>query len=306
MPHSSPSVRPSVAVVLASAGRPAVLGDVLGDVRLQTFGDLAVVVSVPDEGSLPPGGVDDDVRVVFGRGLARQRNVGLAAVPDADVVVFFDDDAVPRDDFVERAVDFFERHPEVVALTGNVVLDGATGDEISRGRAENALASSSTAATRRWRPTEELYGCNFAIRMSDSGGELFDDRLPLYSWLEDHDMARRLLRRGRLAQVEDCVIVHRGVKSGGRAAHVRLGYSQVMNPAYLAWKGSFPLSLALRETVWRVGKNLTRSILGAEADWRRERVYGNGLALADLVRGRFTPERIVELPATLHPDGDQV
>ena len=40
-------------------------------------------------------------------GLAAQRNVGVRAVPDADVIFFFDDDAVVRADYVERAVAVF-------------------------------------------------------------------------------------------------------------------------------------------------------------------------------------------------------
>lgn len=283
-----------VAVVVASAGRPSLLREVISDLRRQTRNHV-LVVSVPDRASLPEGGVPLDVNVVFDLGSAAQRNAGLAAVPHAEFVFFFDDDSVVREDYLEKGVRFFARHPEVVGITGKVVLDGAAGAEVSRADAELALENSlRTPVARRWAATQELYGCNFAFRPPAAGGETFDARLPLYSWLEDHDFARRLLRHGTLAKVEDCVIVHRGVKSGGRVAHARLGYSQMMNPLYLHRKGSFPAWLAFREIVPRCGKNLLLSIAGPEAKWRRQRLRGNAAALADALRGRFTPERMLE------------
>lgn len=285
-----------IAVVLASAGRPALLGEVVADLQRQTLRDFTLVVSVPDHDSLPGQPLPEGTLVVHDRGLAAQRNAGLDAVPDATHVFCFDDDAVVREDFLERGVAFFDAHPDVVALTGRVLLDGATGDEIPRGTADRALEEShAPPLTDEWDRSRELYGCNFAFRPPAIAGERFDARLPLYSWLEDHDFARRCMRHGLLARVHDCVIVHRGVKSGGRTAHGRLGYSQVMNPAYLHHKGSFPLWLTVHETLFRVGKNAVRSVRGPEAEWRRERLRGNLLALRDVARRRFTPERILEL-----------
>jgi glycosyltransferase involved in cell wall biosynthesis len=287
----------TVAVILASANRRQLLGEVIADLRTQTA-DFVLVLSVPDDGSLPSDAPDRPWRRGTAKGLAAQRNAGLDVVPEAEFVFFFDDDAVVRSDYVANGVAFFAAHPEVVGITGRVLLDGATGAEISRERADAALRHSATDPfSGRWRRTEELYGCNFAFRVSRSGGERLDPRLPLYSWLEDRDLARRLLRHGPLAVVDDCVIVHRGVKSGGRMAHERLGYSQVMNPAYLWRKGSFPVRLALRETVFRVGKNAVRAVAGTERSWRRERLRGNLRAGGDVLRGRFTPERITDLPA---------
>jgi GT2 family glycosyltransferase len=287
-----------IAVLLASAGRPGLLGDVLADLERQTRRDFTLVVSVPDLDSLPGRPLPGGTLLARARGLAAQRNAALAAVPEATHVFCFDDDAVIREDYLERAMAFFDEHPEVVALTGRVLLDGATGDEIPRARAARALVGSlADPLSERWTPSRQLYGCNFAFRPGSLGGERFDARLPLYSWLEDHDFARRAMRHGTLAKVEDCVIVHRGVKSGGRVAHERLGYSQVMNPAYLHHVGSFPLWLTMYETLPRLGKNVVRSIRGAEAGWRRERLRGNLRAAADVARRRFTPERILELPS---------
>jgi len=286
--------KPPLVVILASAGRPELLADVIRDLAGQSE-PFGLIVSVPDGGSLPESGLPEEARVVYARGLAAQRNAGLAAAPQDALVFFFDDDAVVRPDYLRRARDFFAARPDVVGITGRVLLDGATHDAISRDESERALRSSTALdPSGRSRPTAELYGCNFAFRRSSSVPELFDERLPLYSWLEDHDFARRLMRYGALAVVEDCVIVHRGVKSGGRAAHARLGYAQMINPLYLHRKGSFPWWLAIREIVPRCGKNLLLSAGGAESSWRRQRLRGNLHALADALRGRFEPERMLE------------
>ena len=298
MPASTDRGWSRIAVVLASAGRPDLLGDVVADLERQTRQDFTLVVSVPDLDSLPGRALPGGALLTHARGLTAQRNAALDAVPEATHVFCFDDDAVIREDYLERAVAFLDAHPEVVALTGRVLLDGATGSEISRAEAARVLAGSLAGpVSGEWAPSRELYGCNFAFRPAALGAERFDARLPLYSWLEDHDFARRAMRHGTVAKVADCVIVHRGVKSGGRVAHERLGYSQVMNPAYFHHVGSFPLWLALYETLPRFGKNAVRSLRGAEVGWRRERLRGNLLAAADVARRRFTPERILDLPS---------
>jgi len=287
-----------LAVVLASAGRPTLLAAALRTCSAQLDVGFAGVVSVPDEASLPEDRtLLKDWRVVVGtRGLAAQRNAGLDVLDDADVVAFFDDDAVLRPDYLANAVRFLEQNPDVVALTGRVLRDGATTGEVPAEEAAQALADSAgEPAVGTWRRTRELYGCNFVVRASIAHAERFDERLPLYSWLEDHDFARRCLRRGALAAVDDCVIVHRAAASGGRQAHRRLGYSQLMNPVYLWRKGSFPLWLAAWQIFRPVAKNVVCAARGSAKQWRRERLGGNLTAAADVLRGRFTPERIKEL-----------
>lgn len=284
--------------MLASAGRPELLRRVLDNVSMSRDVEFVGVVSVPDESSLPS---DSSAlagwQIVTGaRGLAAQRNAGLDVLQEIDVVVFFDDDAVVRADYLAEALDFLAAHPDVVGLTGRVLLDGAASGEIDQELAEEVLVRSELEPRAHgWRATRELYGCNFAVRLSAVPGLRFDDALPLYSWLEDHDVARRLMKVGSLAKVDDCVIVHRGAASGGRQSHWRLGYSQVMNPVHLWRKGSFPAWLMAWEIFRPSAKNLVQSAGGAHVDWRRQRLQGNALAWVDLLHGRVTPERITEL-----------
>lgn len=288
----------ATAVVLASAGRPQLLDAAATYLGAQTDASFTSVVSVPDEASLPtrPAALHHWQVVSGTRGLAAQRNAGLDCLAGVDLVFFFDDDAVVRHDYVARGIQFFAAHPDVVGLTGRVLLDGAVSGEVPVEVAESALRRSlDDAPSGRWRVTRELYGCNFAVRVSAVPELRFDERLPLYSWLEDHDFARRLMKFGRLAQVEDCVIVHRAAASGGRQAHTRLGYSQVMNPMHLWRAKSFPTWLAAYETLPRVSKNFVLSMAGSQAHWRRQRVRGNLIAAGDILRGRITPERITQL-----------
>jgi GT2 family glycosyltransferase len=292
----------TAAIGMASAGRARLLGTVLENLDDQRSLDgsapleFLAVVSVPDDKSLPDT-VPEGWQVVTGpRGLAAQRNAALDHIDGADIVFFFDDDAVVRPDYVARALDFFAAHPEVAGITGRVLLDGAASGEISEADAATAIgATLGETPTGQWTLTRTLYGCNFAYRVSADPSIRFDARLPLYSWLEDHDFARRLMRAGKLARVDDCVIVHRGASSGGRQAHRRLGYSQMMNPIYLWRKGSFPLWLAAWEIFRPTAKNVAKSIAGRQASWRRERLGANWMALRDALRGRVTPERILEL-----------
>ena len=218
---------PSVAVVIASANRPNLLAEAMRTCADQEGVSLRGVISVPDEDSLPEDqALLSGWQVVMGtRGAAIQRNAALSKLDGVEVVAFFDDDALLRTDYLANALAFLKRHPEVVALTGRVLLDGAAKGEIPVAQAIHALAASAEEApSGRWRPTRELYGCNLVVRAPVAMSERFDERLPLYSWLEDHDFARRCMRRGQLAKVDDCVIVHRGAASGGRQAHRRLGY----------------------------------------------------------------------------------
>ena len=288
-----------VAVVLASAGRPGLLANALRGCAEQEGASFRGVVSVPDERSLP-----DDESLLAGwdvvtgtRGLAAQRNAGLDHLAGTvDIVFFFDDDAVLRSDYIANALAFLGQRPEVVGLTGHVLADGKITGEIVVGAADAVLTSSwGQPIDDRWSWTRQLYGANFAVRVQVAPELRFDGRLPLYSWLEDHDFARRLRAFGPLAKLENCRIVHRAASSGGRVNHVRLGYSQVMNPIYLAQKGSFPYWLAAQQMLRPVSKNILLGLVGPSSRWRRRRLRGNLMAVFDACAGRITPERIVQI-----------
>jgi hypothetical protein len=76
---------------------------------------------------------------------------------------------------------------------------------------------------------------------------------------------------------------------------VTLGYSQIANAVYLARKGTVPRSHLAHLVVKNLLSNSLRSLRPEPFVDRRGRLLGNILALADLVRGRISPERILAL-----------
>lgn len=294
-----PSQRPSrVAIVVASVGRPELVRHFIAALARQTVPPAQVVVSVPTLASYPSGiHIDPSlaVDVVVGhRGASAQRNAGVNALrEDIDLIAFFDDDAVLRDDYLSAAVDAFSMQGNLVGLTGRVIVDGAAeGREVPLEEALSALDSSRSDGKHGREPTTDLYGCNIVVSRRVFLTDRFDERLKLYSWLEDLDLSRRIARRGSLARDADCVIAHLGSASGGRTQHVRLGYSQVTNPVYLWRKGSLSIMDVGRLVLRPLLSNLGGSFIGGSADWRRNRLRGNAMSFVDLLRGRVTPERI--------------
>ncbi|MFZ2260475.1 MAG: glycosyltransferase [Luteococcus japonicus] len=289
----------NIAVVIPTVDRPDALRRALTAIRGQSQQAQVILVCPPDASRLPEDVRSDSrIAVVDGvKGLTRQRNLAVASIPESiDYIAFFDDDAVPRSDYLEKAAVVLDANPDIVGVTGAVVRDGAQERvELSADEMSAALDASWADDRDGFEPVTGLYGCNMMIRADVVRATLFDERLPLYGWLEDLDFSRRAMTKGRLVKAHGVVTVHQGSSSGGRKQHRRLGYSQICNPVYLWRKGSLePKDLAVL-----VGKpvlsSLRGSIIGDERPERRERLKGMGLALGDLVRGRFTPERITEL-----------
>jgi hypothetical protein len=81
----------------------------------------------------------------------------------------------------------------------------------------------------------------FAVRLPAAREvkERFDERLPLYGWLEDVDFGGQLAGIGRIDKLTAARGVHLGIKQGRQSA-VRLGYSQIANPTYLSRKAPAP------------------------------------------------------------------
>ena len=191
----------------------------------------------------------------------------------------------------------------MVATTGTLLADGAGEKREVPLDEAMALLDLSWETTPAGSPTAgvehfELYGCNAAVRWTAARDFRFDERLPLYSWLEDFDLARQLLVRGEIRKLREAVAVHRGSDSGGRTAHLRFGYSQVANPLWLLEKGTFTKRLVARVMLRPMAMNVILApIPGRRYAMRRQRLIGNCLAMWDVIRGggHATPERILDL-----------
>jgi GT2 family glycosyltransferase len=280
-------------VVIASAGRASLLAENLPYLANSLPEGVPIVLCVPSLQDAPPV-LPRQVTVILGpRGLTAQRNCAMNALPpDTGLVIFFDDDCLPGEGYVDRAREIFRDRPDVVGLTGTLLRDGVITGEVPYEEAVDLLAHAT--ASEGAGPVDVLYGCNFAVRFAAARLEYFDERLPLYGWLEDEDFSRRLGRRGLLLRASDCLCVHQGFRTGGRSSHRRLGYSQIINPVYLHRKGSVTLLRSIYLATRPVAANVL-GLLGHRRQARLALVRGNLLAVADLARLRLRPERAAEL-----------
>lgn len=293
------SERLKIAIAIATAGRKGVVAETIGLLANQSRMADELLVCPAREEDFDPAclrGYAGEVRVVRGPvGLPLQRNVLLDAT-DADVVIFFDDDFLPSSDYVAEVETLFSISPEVVVATGKLLADGILGPGIVYEEGVRILERAGpNVGLHSLRATYNGYGCNMAIRMQAvrDHGIRFDERLPLYAWLEDVDFSRQLALHGRVVQVPRLRGVHLGTKGTGRSPGRRLGYSQVANPLYLARKGTMRWSLALKHMAKNLLANSMRSLSPEPWVDRRGRLAGNCLAMWDCVRGQVDPQRIL-------------
>ncbi|MBU8538705.1 glycosyltransferase family 2 protein [Falsiroseomonas tokyonensis] len=288
-----------LAIGIATRGRAVILGEVLDELRRQTRApDRVLVCHVTEEDIAGlPARFPQVQFMASPAGLPRQRNAILDAVGDCDAVLFLDDDFLPMPDYLAVTERVLMAHPDCVVTTGTVIADGAKGPGLSVAEGRALLAADvppedALAVT----PHFNGYGCNMAFRLAPlrTHGIRVDESLPLYGWYEDIDVTRALGRHGSILRLAGARGVHLGAKSG-RVSGLRLGYSQVANPVYLARKGTFPWSHAIPSAARHTAMNALRSLAPEPHVDRFGRFRGNLIALTDLLRGRAHPARILEL-----------
>jgi GT2 family glycosyltransferase len=285
-----------IAIGIATRGRAAILAEVLAELRRQSRAPDRIIIChvTPEDVGAPAPGVE---YLTAPAGLPRQRNAILDAAADCDAVLFLDDDFLAAPDYLAVTEAVLAARPEVVVTTGTVLADGAKGPGLGLAEGRAILAADHyTGDPLAARPHFNGYGCNMAVRLAPirAHGIRVDEALPLYAWYEDIDFTRALGRHGAILRLEGARGVHLGVKVG-RTPGLKLGYSQVANSLYLARKGTYPWSHALRSAARHCAMNLARSPWPEPWADRWGRFRGNMLALADLLRGRMAPGRITEL-----------
>ena len=288
-----------IAIAIATVGRPEVLQAALRWLGHQFRLPDAVYVCAPTKDDLAVRGTHIEATVILGhRGSSPQRNAIIAAARNYDILLFLDDDFFPDVAYLAEIEKLFQAEPDVVIATGNVVLDGIMGPGVSIEQAKAILE------TRQYQEANEPplrdvyngYGCNMAVRNAAlrESGILFDEKLPLYAWLEDVDFSRRLSAYGRIVKLNSARGIHLGVKRGRQRGEL-LGYSQIANPIYLARKGTLSWPRALRQIGKNVAANCLKSIRPEQYVDRRGRLRGHIFALCDLSVGRLHPERVLDL-----------
>jgi len=297
---TSESARLSVAVVIATLGRPDLVRRMIADLQQQTQQPDLLLFSVTSTDDLPDDFVETEgVQVVFGpKGLPAQRNTAIERIGRKfDVIVFYDDDFIPSRRSVENIGAFFASHSDVVGACGVVLADGINNAGIGEAEAKRIVDAHDDAGADSnsiIRSLHGLYGCNMAYRVEAIGRTRFDERLKLYGWQEDIDFAASLRDRGRIVQSGAFAGVHQGVKHG-RTPGKRLGYSQIINPAYLVRKGTMRPAYALKIMVRNLVSNHMKLLRPEPWVDRKGRALGNWIGILDLLRGALTPERIERL-----------
>ena len=305
VPAGTGNVHPATAgtaVIVSTRGRPGIVRSLVAQLAAQTAPPehiFIVASAAADVLELPKD--RHDLTVHIGRtGSTFQRNDGLALAGSRFAhIVFFDDDFVPSQFWLERMAEIFASRPDVAGLTGIVLADGTRTAGIPLDHAQSMVSLRDTDPRHGGILHEHFaygsnVGCNMAFRYSAMRGISFDERLPLYAWHEDSDFRGQVERRGLVVRADALWGVHLGHKQG-RGRGVTLGYSQIANAVYLANKGTVPARFLAEIAGKNVVINALRSFKPEPFVDRRGRLRGNLIALADLVRGRIAPERILEL-----------
>ena len=286
-------------LVIASHGRPDILKQVLMNLVSQPRLPDDIIISAVDPADIPEINASIvNVRTIFGNaGSSSQRNRGMSYLIDTtDVIVFIDDDFVVGDDYFLNLERIFERDRSIVGVNGEVIADGANspGLTFEEGLRLVEQHSQRKKAAPIIREIRGAYGCNMAFRTAGIGSVRFDERLPLYGWQEDLDFCGALRGSGRIVKTNIVWGVHLGTKRG-KGSEVRLGYSQIINPAYIFRKGNMSFAYAFRLAGQNFLANLIRSIHPESYVDRRGRLRGNLIGLFHLMAGRLTPEYILKL-----------
>jgi GT2 family glycosyltransferase len=291
-----PAARIRVAVIIATKARPQALAELLRLLECQSQLPAVLVISATEAADVEQPVVTGlNIECIYGPpGSATQRNKGLAQISGrADVVVFFDDDFAPAENWLEQCARIFALEPNIAGVNGIIVRDGAKGDPVSWQEARLLI-------TRRGQDQiilsriPDLYGCNMAFRMSAIDEIRFDERLVLYGWLEDKDFSREAAKNGDLVQCNLLVGVHLGLQAG-RVSGKRYGYSQVVNAWYLYRKGTMSVREASVNILKALAANAAKAVGKQGHIDRRGRLHGNLVGLAHLLSGTCRPERVAQL-----------
>lgn len=286
-------------IMIPTAGRAPILHETVVSLQTQTRQPLKILICPGDTDSILPATrslPNVAVAVPVKKGSAAQRNACLGQVATA-YILFLDDDVVLAPSYIESMEALFDQRTDIAVAMAHMAADGARTDSgHSHGQARQILDRLSPGG--RVQPVPSVIGCNMFVRTEVARAVRFDERLPLYGWLEDLDFSTRAVSLGGIVINGETALVHLG-STVGRTSGLRFGYSQIVNPLYL-WKKSGVPSLSrlivhfwLRLVLSNLAHSLIRSSRSRED--RPGRLKGNLLAFGDLLRGRITPERIVSL-----------
>ena len=290
-------------IIIATKGRPQVLAETLQSIRRQTRPAAHVYVSVSSLNDAPAGNSAEGVTVLVGpSGGSAQRNTAIRQMPaNVRYIAFFDDDMEIHPTYLENAVSFLEENSDVVAISGVMLADGNISRKAARALLEQDTTWTSGPSLQDRGPHHVLYACNAVVRTDPLRETLFDENLPLYSYGEDYDLSLRLKKFGRVGRLSNAVGVHLQTQAA-RISGKRYGYAMIANNWYFLHKGvchvaapwsyvRFLLIIALKRLCINLGNALSGQLQGDP--WGQ--IQGNLIALVDIICGRSSPKRILDL-----------
>ena len=287
-------------LVIASHRRPDILQKVLMKLLSQSRVPDDIVISAVDSADIPDiSHTSANVRSVFGSvGLTSQRNRGISClINSVDLIAFIDDDFIVGESYFLNMERIFAQDKSIIGMNRR---NHCRWCEFVGFTFEEGLQLAEQYEQRNTAPIMReitgFHGSNYiAFRTASIGSVRFDERLPLYGWQEDLDFCSAL-SRARVGLVRTNLVwgVHLGTKRG-KGSEVRLGYSQIVNPAYIVCKGNMSLAYAIRLAARNFLANLGKSMRPESYIDRRGRLRGNLIGLFHLLTGRLTPEYILKL-----------
>jgi GT2 family glycosyltransferase len=290
------------AVIIATKDRPKILAETLESLSRQTRPAAQVYVSVSSPKDAPSGHSAEVTVLVGVPGGSAQRNTAIRQVPlDVSYIAFFDDDVELHPSYLEHAVSFLEKNPDVVAISGILLADGNITREAAFALLQRDATWTRKPSLRDWGSHHVLYACNAVVRIWPLRETMFDENLPLYSYGEDYDLSLRLKKFGRVGRLSNAVGVHLQTLES-RVSGKRYGYAMIANNWYFLRKGVCHLAapwsyvrFVLVIVLKRLWINLRSGLSGRVQRDPWGQLQGNLLALADIICGRSSPNRIHDL-----------
>jgi len=279
--------------VFCSANRAEMLHDSVLCAAAQTVPGR-IVISVPGKEHvlLETLALSRVELVVSPQGLPSQRNAALKTIADREAIIFlFDDDVEIEEHYAERILDAYKEHPEIALMNGRNVARGAVSGSLTRRSAREFIRAKMGARspTPVLEPARTGLGCRMSFPARLLGKVAFDERLALYGYQEDYEFSLQCAEYGLVVTNNAALMAHIETPAG-RVGVVRRGYSEVVNPIYIAWK--HPRANKARAIAGAVRRTF-RNGLNSHRAHARKQLSGNLMGWVSVLSGSLDPERIV-------------
>jgi len=122
----------------------------------------------------------------------------------------------------------------------------------------------------------------------------FDERLVLYSYQEDIDLAIQCAPFGKFAVNNHALLVHIETATG-RLGNIRRGFIDVVNPIYVAWNRYGATKHRKFRAVGSAVRRTLRNFFRSYTAPHRKRFIGNLIGWQKVVSGQLEPEHVIKL-----------